>query len=53
MKYEPKYNRLNILDMYDEDWIIDRSGNLVMREDIYNNREEGIPMQTIEIDERI
>lgn len=49
MKFDPKYNRLHILDLYDEDWIIDRSGNLVMREDAYRNQEEQIPMQTIKI----
>jgi len=49
MKYEPKYNRLRVLDLYDEDWIIDRNGNLVMREDAYRNNEESIPMQTIRI----
>lgn len=53
MRYEPKYNRLRVLDLYDEDWVIDRSGNLVMSEDTYKNRDETIPMQTIEIDERV
>jgi hypothetical protein len=49
MKYGQKYNRLHILDLYDEDWVIDRNGNLVMREDAYRNHEEPIPMRTIKI----
>lgn len=47
MRFEPKYNRLHILDFYDEDWVIDRNGNLIMKEDTYNTYNEPIPMQTI------
>lgn len=51
MRFEPKYNRLHILELYDEDWIIDRNGNLVMREDTYRTY-DNIPMQTIKFDEK-
>lgn len=33
MRYEPKYNRIKVLEWYDEDWIVDKNGNLIMRED--------------------
>ena len=49
MKFELKYNRLHILDLYDEDWIIDRNGNLIMREETNKTQEESIPIQTIKI----
>lgn len=37
MRYEPKYNRLQAKDMYNDDWIIDSHGNLVMKEDYYTD----------------
>ncbi len=49
MRFEPKYNRLRVLDFYDEDWVIDRNGNLIMREDTYTNYNEPIPMQTVKM----
>ena len=51
MRFEPKYNRLHILELYDEDWIIDRNGNLIMKEDIYKSYNEPIPMQTVKMKE--
>lgn len=52
MRFEPKYNRLRVLDFYDEDWIIDRNGNLIMKEDNYRTYNDSIPMQTIRFDEK-
>ncbi|MGV8150298.1 MAG: hypothetical protein ACP5NV_01080 [Candidatus Woesearchaeota archaeon] len=40
MRYEPTYNRIHTLDMWESDWSIDKNGNLVLQE-------EGIPMENV------
>ena len=46
MRYEPKFNRIHAFEMYDWDnqYVIDRQGNIVNREDYYYDE---IEMHTI------
>ena len=46
MRFEPKFNRVHSFEMYDwnDDYVVDRQGNLVAKEDYYYDE---IEMQVI------